>query len=241
MAGMNVSELRDCEAQLAELAGRLTSAGDFWGREGAIRYSKKRAEYLRDLGDTAKALSALSSTYYSAFGNAWARVKLTAMPWQWLFWLFRAWRCRGQAVRYSDRLVGLVGNIRSMSSDQLGTRSRVLFADGRYEESLECGWAALISVRRVSEKEAALIRAGIAETLDAMGRRQEALEQYQSVISMDLEPKVAVRVKKSWARHCLLVGDGEQALQVLTSALEIARQNNLGDQVVKLNALFPEL
>ena len=107
------------EFQTGELY-RKSWAGDYFGRDGAIELAKARCvRVARD--NTVEAYSGLSSTYYSAAGHAYARLRQTFSP----HWAVRAWYCMQLAVDYSDKMVENAGGVHALTVDQLDIRQSI--------------------------------------------------------------------------------------------------------------------
>lgn len=232
--------LRGAEKQLSRVVYELTWAGCFWGLKGAINYARQRAEYLTQLGEKVAALSSLSSTYYAAAGHAEAQAGLSL--WLRPFWLFRDWYSSSRAERLSDRLFVIVGrDIRAMNPDELNIRASILHRAGRYHEALVCLEAALGRQGKLKADTRALLEVKMAEVLDRLGQGSKAEHLYQLAFGLKVEPTTSVRLYKSLGQHCLAFSEWERASSALATALKIAEENNLGDQIVKIKVLERKL
>ena len=200
--------------------------GELWGPLGAIKLSKLRFQALKELGDEKGALSALSSTYYTAAGNARAKGRVG-----------RAFWCAIQAMLLSDDLEEKYG-LRNLTPDELDIRSRILFMVWRYRDSLRVSREALS--RGISSPDTrALLEMGLAETLSALGKEIEATHAWARAIELatKVKPTTLVRVHRALAGHCFKIGDRERGHQELGMALRVAHENGLQDQIVKITAL----
>lgn len=94
----------------------------------------------------AEGCSALSSTYYSVLGTAFAHLKLAfkfswKFPAKFLFWIF-AWLplamwCRWRMTYWSNQVVKLIG-YEGMTADQCDVRQSILRRCGRWSEAEDC-------------------------------------------------------------------------------------------------------
>ena len=232
--------LRKAERGLNEAVYALTWAGVLWGRTGAIRVSRLRAEYLKVLGEEASALSALSSTYYTAAGNAVAHAQ-QARGWRKHLWRARAVVCLAIAVLLSNKLERRAG-LSGMTPDQLDVRASILRKARRYQVALGCIEEAL---RRdgLSPDTTALLEAGRGEVLYALSRSTEATVAYNHALLMcdRVRPTTSVRVLKSWGAHRIRLGERGEARRVLRDALVLAEKHHLGDQEEKIRALLVQV
>ena len=232
--------LRKAERGLNEAVYALTWAGVLWGRTGAIRVSRLRAEYLKVLGEEASALSALSSTYYTAAGNAAARVGQTSGAAKYL-WLCRVVWCLVRAVVLSNRLERRAG-LSGMTPDQLDVRASILRKARRYQAALRCIEEALRRGGR-SPDTTALLEASRGEAFYALGMSAAATIAYAHALLLcdRVRPTTSVRVLKSWGAHRIRLGERGEARRVLRDALVLAEKHHLGDQEEKIRALLVQV
>lgn len=219
---------------------RLTWAGDYWGKDSAIWLAKRLFREREKRGERMQALMSLSSTYYSAAGNAAAHACIRhgsifpnpAM----LMWAIRAFLCLKKAERLSDRVqreLGIVG----MNHDELGVRSAILCKAGRHREALLCTEQAMMRTG-LSPDDQVLLAMGLGEIKSAVGESKDAQYAYSRAAELipNTKPTTAVRFLKSFAEFLNSQGGGG-ASNMLEEALEIARANHLDDQVLKIQSL----
>jgi tetratricopeptide (TPR) repeat protein len=237
---MDLKVLRDEEKKLRQELSKLTWAGKLWGRNGAIRWSRKRYKILEELGREAEALSALSSTYYTAAGQALARGEGLRVLW----WLPVAIWCLMRANLLSDRLERLLGLSR-MSSEELDCRARITFKAWRYKKALACTREAL-SRQDLAPDTRALLLMGLAEILEALnksGQMSSEVERiYNEIVSLctHLKPTTEVRIMKSYGEYLLNWDYPVEAEGILVQAIDVAREHKLGDQEIKIAPILAE-
>lgn len=218
-------------------------SGEYWGRDGAIALSKKRfLEHIYD-NELPAGLSALSSTYYSAAGNALSRLKtsgLFAKP----LWLTRALWCFLRAVMLSEELERL-GGLDEMTSDQLDIRARILFKSRRYDKALVVTEKALsrfdlaADYRVYSDTRTdsiALLLMGRAEIYYAQGLRTLAPSELALQFAEWHGVRSTTRVRLLKSRSAILrrLGYERDADVTLREAFKIAAEHGLQDQITKL-------
>ena len=110
----------------------LTLKGLFWGKNGANALEKERIKFSKNNAshwlNYPEFLSAGSSTYYAAGGNASSRAK-TSKLFSKVFWYWRAWRCLRAAEKLSDKFA-MLKRMEDMALGELDTRSCVLNKSG---------------------------------------------------------------------------------------------------------------
>lgn len=243
--------LRKAEKGLSQAIYELTWAGELWGRWGAIRLSRLRAEFLEALGESPAALSSLSSTYYTAFGSARALARQSVWPLK-LFWSARAGWYLVRAARLSARFARTI-DLHAMSAGELDVRSRILSrigdairaflprwvrVDWAYAESLRCIEEALGRNTVVFADSRALLLMNKAEVLAAMGRRQESDLVYQKIYELldRVKPTTSARLLRSLGVNYKKNRSHDLARSYFERALRVAREHHLQDQVLKIEA-----
>jgi len=221
---------------LGQAIFHLTWLGHFWGLRGVIVLDEIRSWYIvhKLRGDEPGTISARSSTYYAAAGNAKARASQSflAKPW----WLLLAFLCFMRSMRLSNRLVKLVG-IQGMNPDQLDVRSHILRRAGQHKEALECVNEALPRTS-VTTNSRALLLMGKAESLVKLGSSAKAEAAYRDAMSLVSQVPVSthVRLLRSLAAHRRASGRDTEAQQLFEQARSLATQDALGDQAEKIEA-----
>lgn len=214
--------------------------GRYWGRAGAIALAKARCFYLIvELGKTERnVLSGLSSTYYSAAGNAWARAKEAKKSGSLMFllWAWRAWRCLRRAVSLADRLKRSVVKLSELGGDELDVLCSVYRKCRRWEEALACATVGL--QRSPSVDSQCLLNLGVAECQEKLGREEAATHAYIQVY--ELEDQVSsgakVRLLRALAGRWDRMGYNDRATRARGEARAIAISDGLDDQLAKLDA-----
>jgi len=226
----------------------LTWQGKLWGKGGAIACSRSRYEYLKIMKRERQGLSALSSSYYTAWGNSLARARL-----DWLLavvWVLLAILCLRRAVMLSDEVEQLAKGIKNMTLGELLVRGSILaaafFRPGHLRDASECIEEALTR-EDISYDNLALTKTKLAEIYDRKGEHEKADDIYRKVIGMaDVKATTLVRVRRSAAWHLFKWGKGKRtkkqlAMTFLGIALLVAEENGLGDQIIKIKALMKKI
>jgi hypothetical protein len=230
-------------------------SGQYFGRHGAIALARMRFKEEKAFGareDMIGALSALSSTYYSAAGHAYARFKNTRMPW----WAFRAGWCLRRALAYSDQAIHLAPGTGRLTVDQLDVRQSILRKVAekkrdRYRSAYPYVLAALdcinAALRRegVSRHARGLLLVGKIDILtrypgmrwgddDVEAMLHEALEIADHVASGN--PRQAIRIYRGCMMGFECLDDAEQAASAREKARALAESTGAHDQLLKLGA-----
>ena len=218
--------------------------GWLWGRDGALALAKKRFyqqwwEWRRRDG-----LSALSSAYYTAAGNAFARSGEGSFFTR-LSWLSKGVWCLMVANVYSNELKIRRGGLKKMTPDELDVRSRICFKSRYLKEALRCSEEALSRWGLTTDTRVLLLM-GKAEILDARHKGEERSGEVERTyndalrLRRHIKPTSDVRLLKSYGAYLLKWGYPGGAEGVLAKAAEIARRYGLGDQEVKILPLLAE-
>ncbi len=211
-----------------------TWKGEYWGQGGVIELSWGRYTKLLDIGKRPEALSALSSTYYSACGQAVARFRASFNP----VWLFRAWWCLRQAGKLSDELERLL-SLDLMSPEQLDIRARILFRQRRYALSKQVTQEALGRDGLMPDTRA-LLEMGLAEISDQEREPAGAQLAYGRALfeEENLRPTTTVRIYASLTRYHTRWMQWRLAQTAAEKALAIAQTHGLEDQAIKLQPVL---
>lgn len=233
--------LRKAERGLGEAIYHLTWAGELWGPSGAIRLSKIRFRILRVLNRHDAALSALSSTYYTASGNAAARAAHARGLRKPALYLRAAWYL-WRAVRLSDRLERMLG-LEGMHPDQLDVRQSILRKARRHRAALRCIQEALWR-ENVRPHTRALLQVGRGEILERLGRRPDAAEAYQRAgklaAGLGATDPQRMRIERDVGYYLARHG-APRGMELLKAARRSAEELQLYDQVAKIDALLKRL
>lgn len=117
-----------------------------------------------------------------------------------------------------------------------------LYADtGRFEEA-RVRWLAAQSAseKTGAAKEAALCIAGLAETLQELGRAGEADQQIKRAVAGETCPEIRVTLMVDRLRFLLKTERPDEAERVFEEAREIARVNKLADACVEMHMVIGE-
>lgn len=235
--------LEKIEANLRDAVYVLTWAGVLWGPGGAIRLSRARSAFLNALGLPISADSALLSTYYTAMGNAAARVKERFLSRDLsgcdiCFWALRAAWCFIKVSRLASRLLGR--GIENLAPDQLDVLAAALERTFRRASALRCIEEA-IGRWDVSPSSRMLLTARMGKILYIQHRAADARKAFDAVREAvrdgNLPPTVMARLCRALGEHCLR-DRNPAAGYWLRAAERIAREHNLGDQLVKIEPLI---
>jgi len=232
---------------LGEKISDLTLRGLFWGKNGALSLEKERLKINRSHQfHFTEFLSAASSTYYAASGNAASRIKEEKLFFKPL-WCWRAWRCLQIAEKNSDKFAKL-RPMNEMSLGELDTRACVLNKAGRLSEAivlLRHGINKISAERVGTEHDLCLFLVHEADVIVGMGRYhkdKEAEENYKQAMRLSEDEVIPiltrVRVMKSYGKFLASVGRADEAKYLLHKAYQSAEENKLSDQTVKIKALF---
>lgn len=213
--------------------------GEYWGREGVIVLSKRRFRQRVREGKHAEALSALSSTYYSACGQAIARLKGTNIRSPHDFFdamrlgvlvLWCAWR-----TSFLSEIMEMRAGLANLTADQLDIRGRILLLQKRYRKAYEVTDRAL-DIPNLSPDTHVLLEIGLGEIANAMGRSAQAEVCYDRARAIvdGTRPTTQVRFYRSLAGHCKKNGELGLVRPYALRAMEIAEQNGLTDQLIKI-------
>lgn len=209
--------------------------GHYWGRAGAIALARARCFYLiGELGKTERdVLSSLSSTYYSASGNAWSRAKKAEILFP--FWAWRAWRCLRRAVRLADQLKRSVVKLSELSGDELDVLCSILRKAKRWESALAC---AVVGLQRtgLSNNTRCLLYLGQAQALEKLGQDSASLSAYIQAYDLkeQVSPGTQVRLMRVIAGRWERSGHTERAARGRTEARTLALLEGFDDQLIKL-------
>lgn len=223
-----------------------TWAGEYWGAGGVIvltedRFRKSLHDSLGEPEKEAAAYSSISSTYYSAAGNAYARFQRASL-WTKPLWAIRAVRYLRKALEASDKVQALLGLL-GMTPDQLDIRSTILRSVGRWDEALRCLEEALARPNLRPESRVLLLM-GKAECLDREKKHPEAEDilHEASEICLAVRVQTQVRFHKAFGEHFERRRMLENARHEYETALWIARETGgLGDQEQKILARLERL
>jgi hypothetical protein len=217
----------------------LTWQGKLWGRSGAIACSRLRFFYLESLGRAGEGASALSSTYYTAWGNAFSQM-----------WLFRGIWCAIWALSWSNLAEKAIG-LEKMNHGQLDIRGSILAMWYMYQRAEICLKMAL-EKEDISIDSRALVLSKLGEVQDRKISNRIKGEDGGIVFgeAMRIEGvknTTRVRALKALGKHMLRKKRSRPldykwvAMRFFGEALEIAERDNLGDQIVKIKALIKKV
>ena len=217
-------------AEEARAISDKTKTGNFWWRDGALRLEKVRL--AREV--SVWTLSAASSTYYAAAGNAGARAKKNPL------WLLPAIWCLIRSRLFSNELKRLNGNkLDGLDPAVLDIRASICgkcwFWPGSHEEQFSCLEKAIDHPDCPVETEALLCiqfgeirRDNDVET--AEGWYEDAFKLFDQV-----SPLTQVRMFRSRARFYRRLKKYSAAVEDLEEAQQLAGRNKLHDQVQKID------
>jgi len=218
----------------------LTWQGKLWGSDGAIKWSHVRYAYLSLFADRkGEGASALSSTYYTAWGNAMAQI------WQGPLWLIRAVCCAFWALswsRFAEKEIGF----KNMNHGQLDIRGSILAKAHMYRKAEKYLLKAL-EKKDISIDSRALVLCKLGEVLDKKKNYRAGVffgDARMLINTRDVKNTTRVRVLGALGAHMLRMKKKrpldykEVAMMFLKQALEIAERDNLGDQIIKIKALM---
>ncbi len=240
---MNARE--DDYAKTGRRLYKLTWGGEFWGRGGAIALSQER--YCYSMDREGEGASALSSTYYAAWGNAIAQAKDSLWSGRVVLWLARAVRCAFLALRWSNFAEKKIG-LENMTHGQIDVRGSILTRWRFYRKAEKCLRKAL-EKEDISNDSRALVLCKLGEVQDRKILNRIKGEDGGIIFGeaariKDVENTTHVRVLKALGRHMLGKKRSRPldykwvAMSFLQQALEIAEREKFGDQVVKIKVLI---
>src|SRR3989344_73087 len=229
-----------------KLAQREISAeswqGNYWGPNAVIALNRQQFKKLCGQGKTSEALASLSSTYYSASGSAFARMRLASIfgkP----VWTLEALWCLWRAVRLSDAL-GREAGTQGMTADQLDVRARILFKWGSRFSRKRVDDAFFITTtalkRNINRDTEVLLLMGLGEIQEARQQYKESFHAYRKgsgLVERGVSASTAVRFYRSLGAHYRRLKRPDPATIAENRALEIAQKDGgMGDQILKLQS-----
>ena len=235
---------------LGEKISDLTLRGLFWGKNGALAWEKERFKIHKRFEEQfhfiTEFLSAFSSTYYAASGNAASRARETSLFFK-LFWYWRALRCLRKAEIFSDNFANFMPR-ENMSLGELDIRASVLNKAGRPDEAivlLRHGIDKISTEKVGNEHDLCLFLIHEADVIVGMRKYhkdKEAEENYKQAMRLSEDEAVPiltrVRVMKSYGKFLASVGRTNEAKYLLNKAYQSSEANGLHDQTVKIKALL---
>jgi len=225
--------------ELGKTVYNLTWQGELWGRNGAIAWSKRRYRHLESLGREGDGASALSSTYYAAWGNAFSRGWLVSGIW-----------CAVCALiwsNFSEKAIGL----ENMNHGQLDIRASILVKWYIYRKAEKYLRKAL-EKKDITNDSRALVLCKLGEVqdrkiLNRIRGEDGGIVFGEAVRIEGVKNTTRVRVLKALGQHMLRKKRSRPldykwvAMRFFGEALEIAERDNLGDQIVKIKALIKKV
>ena len=235
-------------SNLGEEISDLTLSGLFWGKYGALALEKKRLKInkrFRQFHFT-EFLSATSSTYYAAMGNAVSTAKNSPLFLK-ILWYWKAWRCLRAAEKLSDKFA-ILKRMEDMTLRELDMRACVLSKAGRQSEAhalISHGIMKILTGQIGTKHDLCLFLIHEAEIITSMRRydkENKAEKNYAQALKLSEDESVPaltkVRVMKSYGKFLAENKRINEAESMLGNALDLARENNLYDQERKIKAIF---
>lgn len=213
--------------------------GDYWGANGALN---KGVEFYRMLiGEKQKrdALSSLSSTYFSAAGNASAnfyQARFYAKP----IWVLRATVCFLQASRLSDKLEKFIG-ITRINPEELSVRIAILLASSRYKRyrrAKECTETAFSQKIIKGDTKALVLSYFLNSRFTPKNESIRHCGELRAILLRSLRSTTRVRVLRELGLFQKRRGDVEGAREYFSKALKIAESEGSSDQILKIQAVM---
>jgi tetratricopeptide (TPR) repeat protein len=225
------------EENLKSKLGELIWAGQLWGSDGAISLAKQ-LPVPASQAEKIKYLSALSSLYYTAYGNASSQL-MNSRGLKTALWRFRRGVTRRKMLRFSYELLRASGGIANLNAEELDIRASILRSMENHDEALEVVREAM-SRKNLSINNKVLLEIGLAESLYALGDTGEAAAAFKRAETgiPGAKPETKVRFFKHYAVFLKRKGEREASEKAFQSALKIAEENNFGDQLIKIKALM---
>jgi hypothetical protein len=222
-------------AGLGQAIYEETWLGNYWSLSGVLVLEWIRARLINRYGSESQRrglLSARSSTWYSAAGQARARASKNL--WAKFFWFPIAAFCFWRALRFSNRFAKKI-QLEKMTAPQLDVRASILRKLGKHNEALWCAVVAL-GKKEVSIDSRALLLLSAGEcqlTLDSPVEANRFFQQAEALLP-DISPNVRVRVARALATYHGRRSHHERAEELRTLAREIAEREGLADQLQKI-------
>lgn len=215
---------RDNVTDLTAALWRLKTAKQFWGPNGAIRFSRFITRFLNKL-DERKALQTRTEVYLTA--SLYAKDKATAEENIFLsaLWWVLGWWDAWRAMRYAERPQDFCG-LFAMTPEHLETCVRVYRNMGMRRRALGFVREALDRKDVMHSQIINFLIAG-AEILDSLNRQRDAEDFYNQALGIGPEGFLnEIRLFGSYGAYKLRRGDKEAARLALEKALRTARINN---------------
>ncbi|MEK7452750.1 MAG: hypothetical protein AAB614_00785 [Patescibacteria group bacterium] len=216
-----------------------------------LKSRKQEKEKMRsdNLWVQAGGYSALSSTYYSIVGTAFAQLKAALRP-KWLAlvkvttwcltWFPLAGYCYWRMLPLSDRVVELVG-YNGMSADWCDIRQSVLRLRGQYDEAKQC---IIVAFAKNPEKAhtRGLLHIGFAEIYRREGYNDKAVTEVCCALveaekAEKQDPMQAERIYRQSANlshQMCAIGNLPPANELYDKANKLAQATGARDQILKL-------
>jgi len=207
-------------------------AGDFWGVNGALTKAKELYWMIAGKGKKRDALSSLSSTYFSAAGNAKAiffKARFYAKP----LWVFRVVWCLFQANRLSDKLKRVAG-IEKMKISELDVRIAIMLAVFRMKSARKCLDEFISREEKPSDTIALIISHFLNHRFVSKEFANKSMGDLRSLLLEPLRSTTRVRVLREMGLYQKRRGDWDGAREFFSEALKIAETEDLGDQILKI-------
>jgi tetratricopeptide (TPR) repeat protein len=219
----------------------LTWAGHLFGPLSVIPLARMRLAVNKMEGRAADGFSAISSIYYTAWGNAMARAKQQKFLLSALYWLARGYWYLWLAIRASDKVLNFLGYAK-MSVGMLDIRASILTATFWRVDHLKDALACIMEPfgrPDNSKDDIALLLRKKGEICYRMGDIDLAHYAFEAALKeRPVMPSTRVRVLRSYIWYSRKQQNDNQAKRFANEAIELAEMNNLGDQIIKIKSLM---
>ena len=227
---------------------QLTRENKLWRSGGALSLSRKRYRLQKALGEEERidGLCSLASSYYAAFGSAFARARLLLQSVSQIsvLMVFRGLWYLGKALWHAVRFYR-VKPVKDMSAGQLDVLASIFRTVYMYSLALSCIGEALHRPD-IPDNDRVLLLIHKGEIKDANGRchdTEDAYMQAEYIVlnNLQLKPSTCVRFLRSFAEHQRCAGQLGAAQETLAKALTLALENNLESQMIKIRVKLERL
>lgn len=216
----------------------LKDAKEFWGRNGAIRFSRFITRFLKEL-DERKAILTRAEVYLAASNYAQVRLgeeknKFLSTCWKILWW-WDAYR----AKQYAERLQDYCG-LFAMTPEELTSCIRIYRNIGKRRKALIFVREALDRERIVDSQKILILIEG-AEISESRGRTADAEKFYQQASNVGLNSYLdRLRFFLSYGSFELRRGNKRCAREALQEALTTAQINQASIWEKEISALLAQ-
>jgi len=209
-------------------------SGNYWGANGALNKAKELYWLRVKRKKKHSALASLSSTYFSAAGNAKAnffKARFYSKP----IWIFRIIVCFFQANRLSDKLER-ISSITNMTSEEIDVRIAILLASLRYKRARRCVTEVFSRKKIKGDTEALVLSHFLNCWFIPLHESIRYCGDLRAILRRPLRSTTRVRVLRELGLFQKRRGDVKGAREFFSEAIKIAKDEGFNDQILKIQS-----